>query len=505
MDKQRKLQLLREAVAALTTRIAELEALRDGHRLLMEAGAVTSGDTAWMLSAASLVLLMTLPGLTLYYAGMVRVRNVLTTIMQVFSIACVVTILWMICGYSLAFGPAHTGNGENNEVFGDGSRIWLRGMTTETTHDLAPHIPEPLFCAYELTFAIITPALICGSVVDRMNYLPMLIFTCFWHLIVYCAICHIVWHPNGFLYKAGNLDYAGGGVVHLSSGISGMVFAFVLGTREGFGMDRYEPHNILFSFIGSCMLWVGWFGFNAGSAFAANENAAMAQLCSQLAAAASALSWLTVEWRLRGKPSVLGLISGAFAGLVCVTPASGYVNPTGAFFIGLYGGPLCYFGCQLKHYAGFDDALDVFGIHAVGGIVGAISTAFFSTERIGGEDGIYYTSKSDGWHQLSIQLYGIAVIAGWTAFATYVICKGIDLTIGLRVSADVEFAGLDQYLHGETIEQKKTKRKIPNFKYSDLIVEPRTPKIPAEIQNEPEVGYSSVGQQAVAADDNNNP
>lgn len=472
MGSQERVQLLRDAIAALSARVVELEDLQSARREL-SSGSMTSGDIAWMLSATSLVLLMTLPGLTLYYAGMVRIRNVLTTIMQVFSIACIVTVLWMFCGYSLAFGPVHAGGGGDYPVFGDGSRMWLRGMSLHSAHDLAPHIPEPLFCAYQLMFAIITPSLICGSIVDRMSYPPLLIFTCCWHVLVYCAVCHSVWHPGGFLYEAGNLDYAGGGVVHLSSGVSGMVFAFMLGPRQGFGMDRYEPHNILFSFIGACMLWVGWFGFNAGSAFAANENAAMAQLCSQLAAAASALSWLAVEWKLRGKPSVLGLISGAFAGLVCVTPASGYINTTGAFFIGLYGGPICYLGCQIKHYVGCDDALDVFGIHAVGGIVGAISTAFYATHTVGGENGIYYASRVDGWHLLGVQLYAICVIAGWSAFATFAILKSIDMTIGLRVSEEIEFSGLDQFLHGETIERKKSKRKKPDFKFSELVILPR--------------------------------
>lgn len=477
MDRSEKIKLLRSALAGMTARLAELELSQNSNRILSNLS--DSGDTAWMLSATSLVLMMTLPGLTLYYAGMVRIRNVLTSVMQVFCINCVVTVLWLFCGYSLAFSPTHLSPNDNYPIYGNDNRIWLRGMTINSAHSLAPTIPEPLFCSYQLTFAILTVSLICGSVADRMNFVALLIFSCFWLICVYCVLCHVTWHPDGFLYKAGNLDFAGGGVIHLSSGVAGLVFAYMLGPRRGFGMDRFDPHNILFSFIGACMLWVGWFGFNAGSAFAANDRAAMAQLSSQIAASSSALSWLAIEWKLRGTPSVLGSISGAFAGLVCVTPASGYINPTGAFFIGLYGGPLCYLGCQIKHYIGVDDALDVFGIHAIGGIVGSISTAFFSTSRIGGEDGVYYDG---GGHQLGIQLYAICVTAGWSAFATFVILKLLDMGVGLRVSEEVEYTGLDISIHGETIEQKKSKRTKPNFKFSDLVLPPKEEEKPGDLQ-----------------------
>lgn len=457
---------------SLSTRTAELEAVfqtssRRELLLYYSDNQFDTGDTSWLLSATSLVLFMTLPGLALYYAGMVRVTNVLATVMQVISIACLVSLLWMIVGYSLAFGPANAGV-EGNSVYGDGSRIWLRGMSPHSFHQLAPSIPEPVFCAYQLTFAVVTPALIAGSFADRMKFYPMLIFVALWHVLVYCPICHSFWHPDGFLYKANSLDYAGGNVVHISSGISGLVSATMLGHRKGFGLEKFEPHNIIFSFMGACMLWVGWFGFNAGSALAADGRASYALLVTHISAATTCISWTVVEWIQRGKPSVLGAISGAVAGLVCITPGSGFVNPNGAFFVGLFGGPLCYLGCQLKHYFGFDDALDAFGVHAVGGIIGVFATGLLATADVGGFDGLCYDGSREGWMRLGKQVYGIVVTVAWSTVGTYIILKSIDLTIGLRVSAEDELRGLDNALHGESLtrsnhEKEHQRRSLDRF------------------------------------------
>jgi Amt family ammonium transporter len=472
---------------ALVVRLAELQSKRDEMRRSLHADPIDHGDTAWMISATSLVLSMTLPGLALYYSGMVRVRNVLATLMQVFTITCLVTMLWMLVGYSLAFGPADSG-ASSTSIFGDGSRLWLDGMSKSSTHQVAPTVPEPIFCAYQLTFAIITPALICGSFADRMKYEAMLLFMAMWHVAVYCPLAHIHWHPDGFLFKAGSLDYAGGDVVHISSGIASLVSAIMLGYRKGFGVDRFDPHNIVFSFLGACLMWVGWFGFNAGSAYKADGRASMAFLVTQICAAMAALSWLTVEWVLKGKPSVLGMISGAFSGLVCITPAAGFVDPSAAFVIGIYGGPLCYFGCQLKHIFGFDDALDAFGIHAVGGIVGTISTGFFAVEYIGDEDGVYYAGLNDGGNRLAKQLYAIVVTIGWSAVTTYLILQIVEWTIGLRVKEEDELAGLDVALHGESIEpvSRFVPTLKPDFKHSDYkpVAPPSAESAEPEVEND---------------------
>ena len=341
----------------------------------------SSGDTAWMLTATALVLLMTMPGLAIYYSGMVRDKNVLSCTMQVFVVCCLITMWWMIFGYSLSFAPAYP-NGHTNEVYGDWTRLWLRGMTLRSFHYLAPTIPESVYCTYQLTFAIITAALMLGAFADRMKFVPMMIFVSIWHLVVYCPMAHSNWHYQGFMKNIGVLDYAGGNVVHICSGASGLATVIVLGNRKGFGKDSYDPHNILLTYMGMSMLWVGWFGFNAGSAVGANFNAGYAMLATQIATSMAALTWLATEWAVRGKPSVLGMISGAVAGLVCITPASGYVDMTGAFFIGFFGGSLCYAGAQAKHLLGYDDALDAFGVHAIGGIVGGIATGFFATDQV---------------------------------------------------------------------------------------------------------------------------
>ena len=345
-------------------------------------------------------------------------------------------------------------------------------MTSTSFHNNALTIPESVFCIFQLTFAIITAALICGSFADRMKFSSMLVFITCWHLIVYCPVAHWNWHPNGFLFKAGIMDFAGGNVVHIASGMSGLASVVIIGNRKGFGKERFDPHNILYTVVGTSMLWVGWFGFNGGSAAMASGRAGMAVLVTHISAGVAGLMWMITDWIMVGKPSVLGMVNGIVAGLVCITPGSGFVDPTGAFFFGLLAGPLCYFGAQLKHKAGFDDALDAFGVHAIGGIVGGILTAFFASDDVympyatlaaNGyyPNGILYGTKEDAAlsgsytrraELLGIQLYGITVSAAWAFFMTLFILKIIDLSMGLRVSEADEDEGLDSSMHGETIE-----------------------------------------------------
>lgn len=416
-----------------------------------------SGDTAWMLTSTALVLFMTIPGLALFYGGMTRIQNVISVCMQIFSITCLITVCWLFFGYSLAFSPVGDGEAENqsgNPIYGAGSRLWLSGMNIDSYHQLAPTIPEAVYCAYQLTFAIITPALICGAFSDRMKFSSVVVFIILWHFIVYCPVAHWNWHPDGFLFQAGVLDYAGGNVVHVAAGISGLVAAIIIGNRRGFGdKSRFEPHNILLTFIGLSMLWVGWFGFNAGSAVSAGPRAAFALLMTQISAATAAVSWVITEciYKKSAQPSLLGAVNGAVAGLVCITPAAGFVNQTGAFMIGLFGGSLCFFGAMAKHYLGYDDALDAFGVHGVGGIVGGIATGFFATAQVGGFDGVYYAGLKVGGNQLAMQLYGIVVSGGWAGFFTFFILYAIQFTMGLRVSSDEEDAGLDSSYHGESL------------------------------------------------------
>jgi len=411
---------------------------------------INDGDVAWLMTSTALVLFMTMPGLALFYAGMVRSKNVLAVIMQSFTITCLVTLLWLCWGYSLSFSPVEASD-VKLPVFGDGDRLWLLGMNLDTVHQLAPTIPESVFCMYQLTFAIITTALITGSFADRMKYESMILFVVFWHTLVYCPTAHAVWHPKGFLFIAGALDFAGGDVVHICSGVSGLVSAIIIGKRKGFGKERFDASNIAMTFTGMSMLWVGWLGFNGGSALAANSRAGFAILNTIISTAMASLSWMLVEWYFRRRPSVLGMISGAVAGLVVVTPGCGFMNPTGAFIVGLLGGPFCYLGAQIKHWLGYDDALDAFGVHAVGGIFGGIAVGFFADPNNGGFKGVFYGDMEVGGHQLAMQLYGISVTIGWAAFMTAIILLCLDRTIGLRVSADDEEQGLDSSIHGETI------------------------------------------------------
>ena len=409
---------------------------------LMSVDKISAGDTAWMLTSTALVLLMAIPGLALFYGGMVRKKNVLATLMQTFAITCVVTLLWWLIGYSWAFTPG-------SPFLGGGSRALFNGMTF--IHDpvnklsvshLALTIPETVYAMFQMTFAAITPALIAGAFADRMKFSAMLVFMGAWSLLVYSPIAHMVWEPTGWLNKAGVLDYAGGTVVHINAGVAGLASCLVLGKRLGYGREAMPPHNLTLTLIGASLLWVGWFGFNAGSAGAADGRAGMAMLATQMATAAAALAWVGAEWISRGKPSVLGIASGAVAGLVAITPASGFVGPSSAVIIGLIAGVVCYIAAtSLKHVMGYDDSLDAFGVHGIGGIVGALLTGVFVSKEISGAEG-----------SLLVQLKGVAVTVIYGFAASYVILKIIDKTIGLRVSEEQEREGLDISLHGESIE-----------------------------------------------------
>jgi Amt family ammonium transporter len=408
-----------------------------------EAPKIDSGDTAWMLTSTVLVLMMTIPGLALFYGGMVRKKNVLATTMQSFAVTALVTILWMIAAYSLAF----TGEGD---YIGGLDRLFLGGMAGDSTHSLAATIPESVFMTFQMTFAIITPALIAGAFAERMKFSAMLLFMTFWLFLVYAPIAHWVW-GGGWLGDAGVLDFAGGTVVHINAGVAGLVCALVLGKRKGYGSDNMAPHNLVYSLIGASLLWVGWFGFNAGSAVAANATAGMAMAVTQIATAAAALAWMFAEWAFRGKPSVLGIISGAVAGLVAITPAAGFVNPVGALIIGLVAGVICFWAAtSLKRMLGYDDSLDAFGVHGIGGLVGAILTGVFATQAIkGGDAPVGLIDGNAG--QVLTQLYGVAGTIVWCAVVTFIILKVVDVIVGLRVAEDVEVEGLDINLHGETV------------------------------------------------------
>src|SRR5713226_220787 len=403
-----------------------------------------SGDTAWMLTSTALVLMMTIPGLALFYGGMVRKMNVLATVMQSFAITCLVTVLWTIAGYSLAFT-------EGTPFIGGLGRALLAGMELDSVNALAKTIPESVYMTFQMTFAIITPALICGAFADRMKFSAMLWFMGLWSLLVYAPIAHWVWGPGGFLGDAGVLDFAGGTVVHINAGVAGLICALVLGKRKGYGTEMFAPHNLVLSVIGASLLWVGWFGFNAGSATTAGGNAGMAMAVTQIAPATAALAWMFAEWIGRGKPSVLGIISGAVAGLVAITPASGFVDPRGALVIGIAAGIACYWGAtSLKHMFGYDDSLDAFGVHGVGGAVGAVLTGVFAVAWVGGEG---KAGLIDGnAHQVITQLNGIGVTAGYCALATLIILKILDVTIGLRVDTETERDGMDLALHGEVVQ-----------------------------------------------------
>jgi Amt family ammonium transporter len=410
----------------------------------------SAGDTAWMLTSVALVLMMTIPGLGLFYGGMVRKKNVGDTVMTSFAIACLVTILWMVCAYSIAFRPG-------SPFIGGFDRAFLQGIVSDISkgignpNPLAPTIPEAVYICFQLTFAIITPALIAGAFAERMKFSAMLWFIALWLLFVYAPVAHWVWGPDGFMAAANAdakikvLDFAGGTVVHINAGVAGLMACIALGKRT----DPAPPHNMVLTFIGASLLWVGWFGFNAGSAVTAGMQAGMAMLVTQIAAAAAGLAWMFVEWQVRGKPTVVGVCSGAVAGLVAITPASGFVGPGGALAIGIAAGIICYWGATgLKHMLGYDDALDAFGIHAVGGIVGAILTGVFAIEQYGGTAGLLEGNVT----QVINQIEGVVIVFVYCAVVSFIILKVIDAVIGLRVTVDIEREGLDIALHGEMVQ-----------------------------------------------------
>ncbi|MFD2261945.1 ammonium transporter [Lacibacterium aquatile] len=403
--------------------------------------ALDSGDTAWLLISTALVLMMTIPGVALFYGGMVRKMNVLSTVMQSFAITCIVTILWVLIGYSLVFT-------EGTSFIGGLSKTLLSGVTMETTNSLAATVPETVFVMFQMTFAIITVALIVGAVADRFKFSALVIFSIFWLVLVYVPVAKWVW-GGGFLGAWGVLDFAGGTVVHINAGVAGLVAALVVGKRKGYGTEMFLPHNLVLSVIGASLLWVGWFGFNAGSAVTAGAGAGMAMLATQVAAAAAALAWMFAEWALRGKPSILGIISGAIGGLVAITPAAGFVGPGSAIIIGLISGVVCFWGAtSLKNALGYDDSLDAFGVHGIGGIVGAILTGVFADPAINSlGTGLLFGNAG----QVMTQLYGVAITIVYTAVATFIILKVIDLIVGLRVDPEAEREGLDLRLHGESI------------------------------------------------------
>jgi Amt family ammonium transporter len=407
-----------------------------------EAPKLDTGDTAWMLVATALVLMMSIPGLALFYGGMVRKMNVLATVMHTFATCCLVTVLWMAIGYSIAFG-------EGNAYVGDLSRAFLRDLGLDAVHGNAKTVPESVFMMFQMTFAIITPALIAGAFVDRIKFSAMLWFVGVWVLLVYAPIAHWVW-GGGFLGSADVLDYAGGTVVHINAGVAGLVMALVLGKRRGYPKEPMLPHNLVLSLIGASLLWVGWFGFNAGSAGAASTNAGMAMAVTQIAAAAAALAWMFIEWVGKGKPSVLGILSGAVAGLVAITPASGFIGPGSALIVGAVAGAVCWWAStSLKRGLGYDDSLDAFGVHGVGGFVGAVLTGVFAVQAIGGDGKAGLIDGNPG--QVLTQLYGSAVVIVYNAVVTFLIAKAIDHSIGLRVDSDTEREGLDLGLHGEAV------------------------------------------------------
>ena len=424
--------------------------LASGHVALAAApplDPLSAGDTAWMLTSSALVLMMTIPGLGLFYAGMVRKKNVLATLAQSFGATCIITLLWTIIGYSIALTP--NASASANQFIGSVDQLLLGKMTLKSINPLAGTIPESVYMFFQMTFAIITPALIAGALADRMKFSAFMWFMSIWLLLVYCPIAHWVW-GGGWLGTLGALDYAGGTVVHLNAGTAALVTCLVLGKRVGLGTENMAPNNLVYSVIGASLLWVGWFGFNAGSAVTAGYNAGMAAAATQIATAAAAMAWMAAEWLVAKKPSVLGMISGAVAGLVAITPASGFVDAGGALFIGFAAGFVCYFSAVwVKKWLGYDDALDAWGVHGVGGALGALLTGVFAKNAI--------NSLGKGWiydgngHQMLIQLYSVIATFLYCGIATFIILKLIDITIGLRVSREVEIEGLDINLHGETV------------------------------------------------------
>lgn len=406
-----------------------------------------TGDTAWMITATVLVLMMTIPGLSLFYAGMVRSKNVLSVMMQCFAITGLMTVIWVVYGYSMAFDTTGMEAGviNLNSFVGGLSNAFMSGIRVDS---MTGTVPESVFATFQMTFAIITPALIVGAFAERMKFSTMMVFMAIWVTVCYVPMVHMVWAGDGgLLWDWGVIDFAGGTVVHINAGIAGLVAAIMLGKRKGYPTTAMPPHNLTYTMIGAALLWVGWFGFNAGSAVAANGTAGMAMLVTQIATATAALAWMFAEWLSHGKPSVLGIASGAVAGLVAITPASGSVGPQGALLIGAAAGVGCFFAAtRLKRVVGYDDSLDVFGVHAIGGIIGAILTGIFTDVSWGGSGLSEGVSIID---QLGIQTKGVLFTIVYTGVLSIVILKGLDIVMGLRVSEDEETEGLDLVLHDE--------------------------------------------------------
>jgi Amt family ammonium transporter len=408
------------------------------------ADGVDSGDTAWMLTATALVLFMTIPGLALFYAGLVRTKNVLSVLMQCFALTALITLLWLIDGYSLAFATTGMEKGVTNlhSFIGDFSKAFLRGVDANS---VSGRIPEVLFFCYQMTFAIITPALIVGTFAERMKFSAMLVFSTVWLFLVYVPICHMTWSgPGGFFFDMGVFDFAGGIVVHITAGVAALVACLVIGRRHGYPEQPMKPHNLTMCVTGTGMLWVGWYGFNGGSALSAGGGAAMAVTVTQISAATAAFTWMCIEW-LRGKPSMLGLATGAIAGLAAVTPASGFIGPLGGFAIGLVSGAVCFLAStSVKRALGYDDSLDVFGVHGVGGFVGTVLAGVFAATAFGGnQEGLAIG------RQVGVQLVCASIAVVYTAIVTWGILKALDASLGLRVEEEAETRGLDLSLHDE--------------------------------------------------------
>ena len=416
-------------------------------KLALAQDTLDSGDTAWLLTSTALVLFMTIPGLALFYGGLVRTKNVLSVLMQCFALTGLITIIWIVIGYSLAFDTTGMAGKTTNahSFIGGLGKIFLSGVTADS---LSGTIPETVFICFQLTFAIITPALIAGAFAERMKFSAMLWFMGVWSIIVYAPICHMAWSGDGSYFGdiLGALDFAGGTVVHVNAGVAALVAALVIGKRIGYPETPMAPHNLTLTVIGACMLWVGWFGFNAGSALAADGAAGMAMLVTQISTGTAALAWMFVEWLKHGKPSVLGIVTGAVAGLVAITPASGSVGPPGALVIGLASGVICFWGAtSLKHRLGYDDSLDAFGVHGIGGIVGCLLTGIFAAEGLGGLG----LAKSSIGSQFVSQFVSLIVTILWSGIGSFIILKVVDRTVGLRVKYNDEREGLDLSLHNE--------------------------------------------------------
>lgn len=415
------------------------------YALAQDATTPDSGDTAWMLTSTALVLFMTIPGLALFYGGLVRTKNVLSVLMQCFTLTGLITIIWVVVGYSLAFDTTGMVSGKLNlgSFVGGLGKVFLRGVDKDS---VSGTIPETVFITFQLTFAIITPALIAGAFAERMKFSAMLWFMGIWSTIVYMPLCHMAWSGDGSFFGdiLGSFDFAGGTVVHINAGIAALVAALLIGKRAGYPDTQMPPHNLTLTVVGASMLWVGWFGFNAGSALAADGAAGMAMLVTHISTATAALAWMLVEWSKHGKPSVLGIVTGAVAGLVAITPASGHVGPMGALAIGLASGIVCFWGAtSLKQSLGYDDSLDAFGVHGIGGIVGCVLTGIFAAKGLGGLEDINIGE------QLLAQLLSIIVTVVYCGVLSWVILKIVDATVGLRVDETQELEGLDLSLHDE--------------------------------------------------------